>query len=167
HFLGVDGMPRRIYAYPEGLNFELWNLVSTLGAYTTAVAGLLFFINIFVSLKSGEKAPADPWDGRTIEWAVTSPPPEYNFAKLPQVEARDDFWYKKYETKSFKPEKPGEVLLPNPSSYPFFTAVGIALSGAGFLWGPEFLGPVSPISLVGVVVVLVSAFGWSFQKFEG
>ncbi len=167
HFLGVDGMPRRIYTYDAGFGFEPWNLVATLGAYITAVSALVFFFNLYTSARNGAKAPGDPWDGRTLEWAVSSPPPEYNFVKLPQVEALDDFWYRKYEAKNYRPEKSEDVALPNPSYWPLVTAIGIFMMGAGFLFGPGLLGPVSLITLIGVVVLLLGAYGWAFQKFEG
>ncbi len=167
HFLGVDGMPRRIYTYPEGFGFELWNMVATIGAYITAVAGFVFFYNIFTSLKSGKEAGSDPWDARTLEWAVTSPPPEYNFAKLPQVRTLDEFWYSKYEQKDFKPEAPGEVMLPNPTYWPFAVGLGLAMSGGGFLFTPEVVGPISILTIVGVVTTLTSIYGWAFAKYEG
>jgi len=167
HFLGVDGMPRRIYTYPEGFGFELWNMVATIGAYITAVAGFVFFYNIFTSLKSGKEAGSDPWDARTLEWAVTSPPPEYNFAKLPQVRTLDEFWYSKYEQKDFKPEAPGEVMLPNPTYWPFAVGLGLAMSSGGFLFTPEVVGPISILTIVGVVTTLTSIYGWAFAKYEG
>ena len=167
HFLGVDGMPRRIYTYPEGFGFELWNMVATIGAYITAVAGFVFFYNIFTSLKSGKEAGSDPWDARTLEWAVTSPPPEYNFAKLPQVRTLDEFWYSKYEQKDFKPEAPGEVVLPNPTYWPFAVGLGLAMSGGGFLFTPEVVGPISILTFVGVFITFASIYGWAFAKYEG
>ena len=160
HFLGVDGMPRRIYTYPEGAGLELWNFWSSIGAYIMAVSALVFFYNLIISTRSGQVAGADPWDARTLEWAMTSPPPEYNFAKLPQVEARDDFWHRKYDLKNFKPEPAGHVLLPNPTKWPFVVAIGIALMGSGFLFTP-YLAP------LGVIVVFIGTYAWSFSKFEG
>jgi cytochrome c oxidase subunit 1 len=160
HFLGVDGMPRRIYTYPAGFNFESWNLVASLGAYITALSGLIFLYNIARSLRSGEKAGGDPWDARTLEWSISSPPPEYNFARLPHVQARDDLWHRKYDLKNFTPEAPGHVQLPNPTLWPFVVAVGLALLAYGFIFG-------FALSVIGVGTVLVGAYGWSFARFEG
>ena len=167
HFLGVDGMPRRVYTYPSGFGFELWNMVATIGAYITGVAALFFFYNIFNSLKNGEEAGSDPWDARTLEWAVTSPPPEYNFAKLPQVRTLDEFWYSKYEQKDFKPEAPGEVVLPNPTHWPIAVGLGLAMFGGGFLFTPNVVGPITILTIVGVVTTLASVYGWAFAKYEG
>ena len=95
HFLGVQGMPRRIYTYAGDQGWNLWNLVCTLGGYLTAVGGIIFFANFIISLRWGRKSPGDPWDGRTLEWSLPSPVPEYNFAKPPIVNHRDDWWHKK------------------------------------------------------------------------
>jgi len=92
HFLGLTGMPRRIASYGDGLGWNYWNMMSTVGSFIIAVSILLFLINAIRSYRSGEPAGADPWDGRTLEWTTASPPAEYNFAEVPMVEAVDDFW---------------------------------------------------------------------------
>ena len=56
----------------------------------------IFLVNIIYSTRRGAIAPQDPWDGRSLEWSIPSPPPEYNFAEIPHVEARDDWWHHKY-----------------------------------------------------------------------
>ncbi len=96
HFLGMDGMPRRIYTYDSGMGWDFWNLISTIGALLIAVSTLLFLHNAFRSFRKGELAGNDPWDGRTLEWAIPSPPPVYNFASIPAVHGRDSFWEEKY-----------------------------------------------------------------------
>ena len=82
HFTGMNGMPRRIYAYYGGMGWDFWNLVSTLGAFILAAGFVIFIYNMARSWRSGERASADPWDGRTLEWSIPSPPPEYNFAEI-------------------------------------------------------------------------------------
>ena len=96
HFLGMNGMPRRIYTYPEGMGWDFWNAVETVGAFIIALSILIFMYNVWVSMKRGERAGRDPWDGRTLEWTIPSPPPEYNFEEIPTVRARDPFWHDKY-----------------------------------------------------------------------
>ena len=160
HFLGIDGMPRRVYTYPEGFNLETWNFWSTMGAYLSGVAMILFAYNILISLKKGEIAGDDPWDARTLEWSISSPPPEYNYVELPQVVARDDFWHRKYELKNFQPQPTqADVHMPPPSAWPLITALGLGLLMSGFIYG-------YPLSFIGAVVTLVGAFYWSFEKFE-
>ncbi len=83
--LGIDGMPRRIAAYPVDDGFHGLNIVSSIGSYVIALGILVFLINLFVSLRNREPAGDDPWEGQTLEWATTSPPPRYNFTKLPKI----------------------------------------------------------------------------------
>ncbi len=95
HILGLQGMPRRIYTYPANMGWDFWNLFATVGSFVIAAAVLLFMYNVWVSRKNPD-AGNDPWDARTLEWSIPSPPPEYNFAEVPLVTARDDFWHQKY-----------------------------------------------------------------------
>ncbi|HEU4488552.1 MAG TPA: cytochrome c oxidase subunit I, partial [Actinomycetota bacterium] len=96
HILGLQGMPRRISVYPDEMGWNFWNLISTIGAFTIALSVLVFIFNAVRSRTKGEEAGADPWDGRTLEWSIPSPPPVYNFAEEPVVRHRDDFWHTKY-----------------------------------------------------------------------
>jgi cytochrome c oxidase subunit 1 len=96
HILGLQGMPRRIYTYPEGRGWDFWNFASTIGAFIIAVSILVFMYNVLRTRKR-PRAAEDPWDARTLEWSIPSPPPEYNFAEVPIVHARDDFWHQKYD----------------------------------------------------------------------
>ncbi len=92
HILGLAGMPRRIYTYPEGLGWGPLNLIVTLGSYLFAIGVLLFFVNVFVSLKRGKRAGDNPWDAASLEWSTSSPPPVYNFAVIPTVASRYPLW---------------------------------------------------------------------------
>ena len=92
HFSGLAGMPRRIYTYAGGQGWDSYNAMSSWGAYLLGVATLIGVFNFFKSLKYGERAPADPWEGPMLEWSIPSPPPEYNFATVPQVTSRYPMW---------------------------------------------------------------------------
>ncbi len=92
HFAGLLGMPRRIYTYPPGRGWEIWNLLSSVGVLFQTPAILIFVINVVKSAISGTPAGDDPWDAWTLEWATTSPPPEYNFEKLPVVRSSRPLW---------------------------------------------------------------------------
>jgi len=84
HTLGLEGMPRRIATYSN----EAWaatNLIITVSSFLIAFSVLLFIINIVSSWRNGEVAGDDPWHANTLEWATTSPPPPYNFERVPPV----------------------------------------------------------------------------------
>ena len=85
HLLGLDGMPRRIVHYADNPGWGSLNLLSTIGAFTIAISMLPFLWNLFITLRSPRTAPDDAWDGNTLEWATTSPPPTYNFDSLPPI----------------------------------------------------------------------------------
>src|SRR6266513_1678328 len=87
HQLGLDGMPRRTFHYPQSPEWASLNLVSTIGAYIIAISIAVFLFNFFHSivLKNGRPAGDDPWEADTLEWATTSPPQPYNFARIPVV----------------------------------------------------------------------------------
>src|SRR5438067_3324448 len=92
HFAGLLGMPRRVYTYPAGLGLELPNLLSSIGAFVVAAAVGIFVVNGIVSLYRGALAPPDPWDAPTLEWAMSSPPPVYNFEHIPIVQSLTPLW---------------------------------------------------------------------------
>jgi cytochrome c oxidase subunit 1 len=88
HTLGLEGMPRRIYTYPGGFGEEGWgatNMFITVASFLVALSVLLFLLNVIHSWKYGEPAGDDPWGGNTLEWGTTSPPPPYNFDRVPPV----------------------------------------------------------------------------------
>tara|TARA_Y100000589_G_scaffold301386_1_gene312224 strand:- start:1105 stop:2784 length:1680 start_codon:yes stop_codon:yes gene_type:complete len=96
HVSGMLGMPRRIYTYQADCGWELWNLLSSIGVIFQIAAILFFAYNILNSLFKGKKAGDDPWDAWTLEWATTSPPPDYNFKEIPTVHSRRPLWDKKH-----------------------------------------------------------------------
>ena len=136
HFLGLMGMPRRYWVFLHDQGLELGNFISTIGAFLMGIASIVFIVNIIYSAVKGEKAAADPWDGRTLEWSISSPPPYYNFEQLPLVRGLDPLWIEKMEGDGKIP--PGEPLddvhMPNGSFIPFLMGLGFFVAGFGFIY---------------------------------
>ena len=85
HFLGLLGMPRRIYTYGEGGLWEGYNMASTIGSYVMGLGVLVILVNMAKTSRTGRRAGNDPWQANTLEWYTTSPPPEHNFDSVPYV----------------------------------------------------------------------------------
>jgi cytochrome c oxidase subunit 1 len=136
HFLGLMGMPRRVFTYLAGQGLELGNFISTIGVFGMSIGTILFLVNVAVTAKSGKRAPADPWDGRTLEWSIPSPPPEYNFAQTPLVRGLDALWVEKMAgNKGMTPAEPlGSIHMPSGSFLPFVMSVGLFIAGFGFMY---------------------------------
>ncbi|MEI3606752.1 cytochrome c oxidase subunit I [Pseudogracilibacillus sp. SE30717A] len=136
HFLGLMGMPRRYWVFLHDQGLELGNFISTIGAFLMGVGTIVFIVNIVYTAVKGEKASADPWDGRTLEWSISSPPPYYNFEQLPLVRGLDPLWIEKMEGDGTIP--PGEPLddvhMPSGSFIPFLMGLGFFVAGFGFIY---------------------------------
>jgi cytochrome c oxidase subunit 1/cytochrome c oxidase subunit I+III len=155
HLAGLLGMPRRIYTYAPHMGWTTVNMVTSLGSFVFAAGILIFLVNILVSLKRGVPATANPWDAPTLEWAVPSPPPVYNFAVIPFVASRHPLWEDRLdegvgrsrleqgyllmegrETLGTTPldAQPDIILkMPDDSYTPFFLGLFSALAFAGLL----------------------------------
>ncbi len=177
HLLGLWGMPRRTYRYDSGLGWEGTNQIVSIGAFLIAFSTLVFLTNVIVSLvlKRGEVAGDDPWDGRTLEWSISSPPPEYNFAEIPEVTSRDEFWHHKYTEddegmlvpipsggaygdKDDAASHDGHgIHLPSPSIYPLILAFGLLPIGYAAVYQSWI-----PL-VIGVLILLFGMYAWSIE----
>jgi len=92
HILGLEGMPRRIYTYPDNMGWNTLNLVTSLGALLLVLGGALLVYNVVRSYAWGLVANENPWGAETLEWSVSSPPPVYNFLYVPVVEGASALW---------------------------------------------------------------------------
>jgi cytochrome c oxidase subunit 1 len=160
HFLGLAGMPRRIYTYDEGLGWETWNLVATIGVYVIVVGISIFIVNFFRTMRQPQTAGDNPWDAATLEWATSSPPPEHNFDVVPEVHDRDPLWYNRDHgiAPAAKPEHL-HIHLPPPSYMPLIVAMGVALLGIGGLSHVA-------VAVLGMAVVVYGIWGWALEPTE-
>jgi cytochrome c oxidase subunit 1 len=178
HLLGLMGQPRRTYTYPANMGWGSYNFTETIGAFLIGASMLVFVFNWVLSKRKGKIAGPDPWDARTLEWSIPSPPPEHNFDVVPHVKARDDFWHRKYaEDPAGRPvpvpvgaadghgDAEGRtdhdgghaIHMPSPSYWPLVAALGLPL----IAWGLVF-GTCALIGL-GIILLLSGMYGWVFE----
>jgi cytochrome c oxidase subunit 1 len=173
HILGLWGMPRRVYTYPEDMGWGGMNLVSTAGSLVLATGFAVYLLNLVISARRGQPAGANPWGGGNLEWATSSPPPAYNFGLTPVVEGREPLW----KSNGALPVMTGlsnetrEVLLttvsearpdirhgsPEPSIWPFVTAIAVTFLFLGSIFNEWFLVWGSPPTAAAIV-------GWFWPK---
>ncbi|TVY01466.1 cytochrome c oxidase subunit I [Cohnella terricola] len=137
HFLGLLGMPRRVYTYLGGQGFDNMNLISTVGAILMGIGTIVFLLNIFITWAKPRNASNDPWeDGRSLEWTISSPAPEYNFKQTPLVRGYDAWWKEKMEgNTAMTPAEPvGSIHMPSPSILPLIMSIGLFVAGFGFMY---------------------------------
>jgi len=110
HFLGLLGMPRRVFTYPDLPHFTWMNMLSTIGVFFMAAAALVLVWNLIASFFGGKTAGDNPWNAWTLEWATTSPPPHENFYALPPIRSRRPLW------DVANPDRPDPVVGENSSA---------------------------------------------------
>lgn len=169
HFSGLLGMPRRTFTYAEGLGLDIFNLISTIGAFIFTLSLVPLAWNLWRTWRRGEPAGYNPWDASTLEWTTPSPPPHYNFAVVPEVDRRDPLWHPYVRRRERDGEEPGGVWprrqpevppepvhMPRPSFWPLVLALGLLLMTIGGLGSLGF-------TLFGLLVTLAGLFGWAFE----
>nr|WP_255600454.1 cytochrome c oxidase subunit I [Lysinibacillus sp. K60] len=158
HFLGLMGMPRRVFTYMEGQGWDQFNYISTIGALMMGVGVILMVINCLMSIK-GKPAGRDPWgDGRTLEWSIPQPIPFYNFRQTPLVRGLDPWWIEKQEgNKEVTFAEPlGDIHMPNNSAIPFVISLGMFIAAFGALYNPD---ADKPWSIYVLIIGLAITFG--------
>ena len=177
HFLGLQGMPRRVQTYQAGIGLEWDNLLATIGAGILGLGVLLFLFSLLRDLRSGKVAGNDPWDGRTLEWTTTSPPPHYDFENLPKVHDRDPLWLEKHPelleerdelsqaaddpSREYEHDDSGGIHMPGQSWYPFIVSVGLLLGGYALIYENWILGTFC------LVVITFGTYAWAFEGVGG
>jgi cytochrome c oxidase subunit 1/cytochrome c oxidase subunit I+III len=152
HIVGLLGMTRRVYTYRQGLGWDAYNLLETIGGFVLAAGLLLIAFNIVRSLRRGEPAGRDPFHGGTLEWTVSSPPPHYNFAVIPTVTSAYPNWDERAREEDLRRLERGELVLDEGHETPATTVNDAQLT--------EILEmpPESPWPIMLALAVTIAAF---------
>ncbi len=138
HFLGLMGMPRRVYTFGANQGWDTYNMISSFGALFMAIGVIVLLINVVLTIVKNERIGNDPWgDGRTLEWAIPSPPPFYNFPQTPLVRGLDSYWIEKMEGNKegmVYAEPLGDIHMPNGSIIPLIMSFGMFVAAFGAMY---------------------------------
>jgi cytochrome c oxidase subunit I+III len=175
HILGLDGMTRRIYTYDAASGWGNLNLLATIGAVTIAASMIVFGVNVVRSLLRGERASDNPWNGSTLEWATSSPPPPYGFERIPVVDSRQPLAtsggslpyvvglpgeMRSLLLTHFHDATPDHVASdPHPTIWPFLSAIAVSGLFIATIFTPWGL-------VVGAIPVTIALIGWFWPKEE-
>jgi cytochrome c oxidase subunit I len=172
HELGFHGMPRRVYTYLPDKGWNFWNLLSSIGTVLLAIGVVLFLVNVLKSLYRGVRAPQNPWGAETLEWATESPPPVYNFLRLPVVASRSPLWEEKelpavtglaldrrevLVTGALDGAPSHREEIPGPSPWPFVASITMSVGLIGSVFNVWWLP-------AGLVVSIPPAVAWYFTE---
>ena len=162
YVVGLEGMTRRMQHY-DVAEWRPWLLVAAAGAVVILVGILVQIAQLIVSFRRQDELrdrTGDPWQGRSLEWSTASPPPAFNFAVLPRVEGRDDYWHKEHDPDR-RQETAGEpryeaIEMPRNSATGFVSAFFATFAGFGMIWHIWWL---VGVSLAGAFATFV-VFAW-------
>ncbi len=166
HILGVLGMPRRIYTYSADQGWEGINLLVSFGSVVVTAAIFVMLLNMFRSARIGQPAGNNPWGAPTLEWAISSPPPHYNFAVVPTVRSLYPLWDDEANAVE-PPELPyfdeSAIHMPSPSYWPMLLAAGVTLAAGGLMvWQWNTIFGLFMSSSAGLLMVY-SLYRWVFE----
>ncbi len=184
HIVGMLGMARRVYTYPAGYGWEIYNILSTIGAAMMAVGTLIFIGNVVLSMRSGKRPGPNPWDADTLEWAPSTPAPQHGFTVMPIIHSRHPLWdqtdlhtgdprivalvrglarwpltWRAVLVTSLGDARPQEVArVSGPSIWPFIAGVATIVIFASEIWSLRWLAASA------AVVVVIALIGWHWPK---
>ncbi|MBP0445403.1 cytochrome c oxidase subunit I [Roseomonas sp. SSH11] len=173
HILGLQGMPRRIYTYQMDLPWGGMNLFVSLCSIALALGFALFAFNAIRSTRSGEAAGDNPWGAATLEWATSSPPPPYNFARIPVVSSANPIWDQGQSlpvasglsvnrrellvTTTADAEPEVRETSPGNSIWPFLSAIATTIMLVGSIFTPWAV-------VWGSIPVAIGLIGWFWPR---
>jgi len=170
YYLGLKGMTRRLEHYSAASGYHPFLVIAAIGAFIILCGILCQALQVIVSIKDHKKmrdVTGDPWDGRTLEWSIASPPPFYNFAETPVVDSRDPFWAQKQKQKQH-PEQKAQVVykdihMPKNTSVGFWIGVFGGIFAFAMVWTMPLI-----IALAGITAltfVIVRTFDWHIDYY--
>ncbi|WP_109488617.1 cytochrome c oxidase subunit I [Occallatibacter savannae] len=173
HLVGIRGMPRRVYTYQPNMGWTTLNQVESLGYVLLFLAVCVLLVNVSRSLRSGAIAGPNPWNAGTLEWATSSPPPQYNFLHLPTVNGREALWDAAPNqpivaglpddarsfliTRTLDAEPEGRDEFPGPTIWPFLAAVATSIAFIGSIFTPWGI-------TIGAIPVAITMIGWFWPE---
>lgn len=164
YVLGFMGMTRRLNYYDNPV-WNMWLLVAAFGALVILMGIMVQFYQMFASIRDQKKnrdLTGDPWNGRTLEWATSSPPPFYNFAKLPQVHDRDHWWdMKEHDLAHNKPKSYNKIHMPSNTWAGIVVSMFSLVMGMAMVWHVWWLAILSVLGMVGAFII------YNFTKGDG
>ena len=155
YILGLMGATRRLDHYETVTGWQPLFIVAAIGAAIIFVGVGFQLLQIYVSIKQRKEnmdVTGDPWNGRTLEWSTTSPPPFYNFAITPEVDHIDAFWEMKHAKSKKKKPKYDMIHMPKNTSLGIFVGVFAFLSCFGFIWHMMWL---AGLGAIGILVCMI------------
>ncbi len=161
YILGLMGATRRLDHYDASMGWQGLFIVAGVGV-AIILAGIGFqVLQIIVSIRQRHKnmdTSGDPWNGRTLEWATSSPAAPYNFATMPAVTTRDAFWTIKHDKNPPKPHYT-DIEMPSNTAVPIFIAAFAFLTGFSIVWHIYWLALVGLLSFVTLIIVRTTSDG--------
>jgi heme/copper-type cytochrome/quinol oxidase subunit 1 len=161
HIVGILGMPRRNYTYPPGLGWAFLNALESIGSYVLAIGLVLIVINLAISLFKGPAAGNNPFEGDTLEWSTTSPPPPpYNYPVIPTVTSAYPMWDARYRERDNRRLDRGEGLLEIGHETPATTAQDAVLDEILSMPSHSIWPPATATALAGIFAMLLMRHYW-------
>jgi cytochrome c oxidase subunit 1/cytochrome c oxidase subunit I+III len=167
HIAGLLGMPRRVYTYPAGMGWDVYNLIETIGGFVLAAAILLVVANFVASRRLGSPAGPNPWGADTLEWTVSSPPPEFNYPVIPTVRSANPAWDLAERAEDQERLERGEFVLEEGHETPATTVMDADLDEVLRMPGESPWPLVLTLALTVVFVMLLTSHFVAAAVFVG